>query len=44
MALALLTPERANLLLLSPEHEGHCAHKEKWFGTNYSIEGKSKCL
>uniref|UniRef100_A0A673XX35 Nardilysin b (N-arginine dibasic convertase) n=1 Tax=Salmo trutta TaxID=8032 RepID=A0A673XX35_SALTR len=38
LALALLTPERANLLLLSPEHEGHCAHKEKWFGTNYSIE------
>uniref|UniRef100_A0A4W5RE46 Nardilysin b (N-arginine dibasic convertase) n=1 Tax=Hucho hucho TaxID=62062 RepID=A0A4W5RE46_9TELE len=37
-ALALLTPERANLLLLSPEHEGHCSHKEKWFGTNYSIE------
>uniref|UniRef100_A0A8C7F6R0 Nardilysin b (N-arginine dibasic convertase) n=1 Tax=Oncorhynchus kisutch TaxID=8019 RepID=A0A8C7F6R0_ONCKI len=38
LALALLTPERANLLLLSPEHEGYCSHKEKWFGTNYSME------
>ncbi|XP_046906289.1 nardilysin b [Hypomesus transpacificus] len=37
-AVTLLTPERANLLLLSPEHEGHCSLKEKWFGTNYSME------
>ncbi|KAL7867154.1 hypothetical protein AOLI_G00149680 [Acnodon oligacanthus] len=37
-ALTLLTPERANLLLLSPEHEGHCMLKEKWFGTQYSME------
>uniref|UniRef100_A0AAR2LN37 Nardilysin a (N-arginine dibasic convertase) n=1 Tax=Pygocentrus nattereri TaxID=42514 RepID=A0AAR2LN37_PYGNA len=37
-ALALLTPERANLLLLSPEHEGHCMLKEKWFGTQYNVE------
>ncbi|KAB5559148.1 hypothetical protein PHYPO_G00025620 [Pangasianodon hypophthalmus] len=37
-ALALLTPERANLLLLSPEHEGQCPLKEKWFGTQYSVE------
>lgn len=37
-ALALLTPERANLLLLSPEHEGRCLLKEKWFGTQYSME------
>uniref|UniRef100_A0A4W4GHY6 Nardilysin a (N-arginine dibasic convertase) n=1 Tax=Electrophorus electricus TaxID=8005 RepID=A0A4W4GHY6_ELEEL len=37
-ALALLTPERANLLLLSPEHEGLCSLKEKWFGTQYSVE------
>ncbi|XP_041695822.2 nardilysin-like isoform X1 [Coregonus clupeaformis] len=37
-ALTLLIPERANLLLLSPEHEGHCSLKEKWFGTNYSME------
>ncbi|KAM9460788.1 nardilysin b isoform 1-T2 [Clarias gariepinus] len=37
-ALELLTPERANLLLLSPEHEGQCALKEKWFGTQYSVE------
>ncbi|KAI5101070.1 nardilysin isoform X1, partial [Silurus meridionalis] len=37
-ALALLTPERANLLLLSPEHEGQCSLKEKWFGTQYRVE------
>uniref|UniRef100_W5LF01 Nardilysin b (N-arginine dibasic convertase) n=1 Tax=Astyanax mexicanus TaxID=7994 RepID=W5LF01_ASTMX len=35
---SLLTPERANLLLLSPEHEGRCLLKEKWFGTQYSME------
>lgn len=40
-ALALLTPERANLLLLSPEHEGQCPLKEKWFGTQHSVEGGS---
>ncbi|KAG7456549.1 hypothetical protein MATL_G00236980 [Megalops atlanticus] len=37
-ALTLLTPERANLMLLSPEHEGRCERKEKWFGTQYSVE------
>uniref|UniRef100_A0AAY4A2R5 Nardilysin n=1 Tax=Denticeps clupeoides TaxID=299321 RepID=A0AAY4A2R5_9TELE len=37
-ALALLTPDRANLLLLSPEHKGICPMREKWFGTEYSIE------
>uniref|UniRef100_A0A8C1F3K7 Nardilysin a (N-arginine dibasic convertase) n=1 Tax=Cyprinus carpio carpio TaxID=630221 RepID=A0A8C1F3K7_CYPCA len=37
-ALNLLTPEKANLLLLSPEHEGQCPLKEKWFGTQYSVE------
>ncbi|KAA0712124.1 Nardilysin [Triplophysa tibetana] len=37
-ALTLLTPETANLLLLSPEHEGRCLLKEKWFGTQYSAE------
>lgn len=38
--MALLIPERANLLLLSPEHEGLCPLKEKWFGTQYSVEGE----
>lgn len=38
-ALSLLTPDRANLLLLSPENEGHCPLREKWFGTCYSVEG-----
>lgn len=38
-ALNLLTPEKANLLLLSPEHEGQCPLREKWFGTQYSLEG-----
>ncbi|KAM4547866.1 nardilysin-like [Odontesthes bonariensis] len=37
-AQALLTPDRANLLLLSPENEGHCPLREKWFGTSYSCE------
>ncbi|KAM7409400.1 hypothetical protein PAMA_001060 [Pampus argenteus] len=37
-ALSLLTPDRSNLLLLSPENEGHCSLKEKWFGTNYNME------
>ncbi|XP_012709381.2 nardilysin [Fundulus heteroclitus] len=37
-ALALLTPENANLMLLSPEHEGQCPLREKWFGTQYSVE------
>uniref|UniRef100_A0A8C9W1X3 Nardilysin b (N-arginine dibasic convertase) n=1 Tax=Scleropages formosus TaxID=113540 RepID=A0A8C9W1X3_SCLFO len=37
-ALNLLVPDKANLLLLSPEHEGHCQLKEKWFGTQYSVE------
>uniref|UniRef100_A0A669BA48 Nardilysin b (N-arginine dibasic convertase) n=1 Tax=Oreochromis niloticus TaxID=8128 RepID=A0A669BA48_ORENI len=37
-ALSLLTPDRANLLLLSPENEGCCPLKEKWFGTCYSME------
>ncbi|XP_071354291.1 nardilysin-like [Trachinotus anak] len=37
-ALSLLTPEKANLMLLSPEHEGQCPLREKWFGTQYSME------
>ncbi|XP_067308433.1 nardilysin isoform X2 [Pseudorasbora parva] len=37
-ALKLLTPEKANLLVLSPEHEGQCPLREKWFGTQYSVE------
>ncbi|XP_055363956.1 nardilysin b isoform X3 [Betta splendens] len=37
-ALSLLTPDRANLLLLSPENEGRCPLREKWFGTCYSQE------
>uniref|UniRef100_A0A7N5ZV32 Nardilysin a (N-arginine dibasic convertase) n=1 Tax=Anabas testudineus TaxID=64144 RepID=A0A7N5ZV32_ANATE len=37
-ALSLLTPEKANLMLLSPEHEGQCPLREKWFGTQYSMQ------
>ncbi|XP_061680733.1 LOW QUALITY PROTEIN: nardilysin-like [Syngnathoides biaculeatus] len=37
-ALSLLTPAGANLLLLSPEHEGLCQLREKWFGTSYSVQ------
>uniref|UniRef100_A0A8C1Q204 Uncharacterized protein n=1 Tax=Cyprinus carpio TaxID=7962 RepID=A0A8C1Q204_CYPCA len=36
--LRLLTPATANILLLSPEHDGLCHLKEKWFGTQYSVE------
>ncbi|XP_047444076.1 nardilysin-like [Mugil cephalus] len=36
--LALLTPDKANLLLMSPENEGLCGLREKWFGTSYSSE------
>ncbi|KAF3690508.1 Nardilysin [Channa argus] len=37
-ALSLLTPDRANLILVSPENEGRCPLREKWFGTCYSVE------
>ncbi|XP_053484659.1 nardilysin isoform X1 [Ictalurus furcatus] len=36
--LNLLTADKVNLLLLSPEHEGLCPLQEKWFGTQYSVE------
>nr|XP_056710677.1 nardilysin-like [Euleptes europaea] len=32
-----LTPQKANLFLLSPAHEGKCPLKEKWFGAQYSV-------
>lgn len=38
-ALKQLCPQRANLILLSASHEGQCHLKEKWFGTQYSVEG-----
>ncbi|KAM4721771.1 nardilysin [Rhinophrynus dorsalis] len=37
-ALNSLTPQKANLLILSPANEGKCDLKEKWFGTQYSTE------
>uniref|UniRef100_A0A8D0DY44 Nardilysin convertase n=1 Tax=Salvator merianae TaxID=96440 RepID=A0A8D0DY44_SALMN len=37
-ALNQLTPLKANLILLSATHEGQCHLKEKWFGTQYSME------
>ncbi|KAG9333933.1 hypothetical protein JZ751_009396 [Albula glossodonta] len=36
-ALNLLTPDRANLMLLSPEQEGSCELRERWFGTQYGM-------
>ncbi|KAM4641458.1 nardilysin [Discoglossus pictus] len=36
--LGALTPQKANLLLLSPANEGQCDQKEKWFGTQYKME------
>ncbi|KAF7659388.1 hypothetical protein LDENG_00298590 [Lucifuga dentata] len=41
-AMSHLTPEKANLMLLSPEHEGQCPLREKWFGTQYSVEDIQK--
>ena len=43
-ALSFLTPERANLMLLSPQHEGLCPLREKWFGTHYNMEGERECV
>ncbi|VTJ59018.1 Hypothetical predicted protein [Marmota monax] len=37
-ALNQLVPQKANLVLLSGANEGKCNLKEKWFGTQYSIE------
>ncbi|KAL6087162.1 hypothetical protein STEG23_003255 [Scotinomys teguina] len=37
-ALHQLVPQKANLVLLSGANEGRCDLKEKWFGTQYSIE------
>ncbi|KAK7126778.1 hypothetical protein R3I94_018084 [Phoxinus phoxinus] len=37
-ALTLLNPVTANILLLSPKHDGLCPLNEKWFGTQYSVE------
>ncbi|XP_007898147.1 nardilysin [Callorhinchus milii] len=37
-ALSYLKPQRANLILLSPNNEGQCNLKEQWFGTQYSVE------
>ncbi|XP_013911896.1 PREDICTED: nardilysin [Thamnophis sirtalis] len=37
-ALNQLIPSQANLILLSASHEGQCHLKEKWFGTQYSVE------
>lgn len=37
-ALNRLVPQKANLVLLSGANEGKCDLKEKWFGTQYSIE------
>lgn len=39
-ALNQLVPPKANLVLLSGANEGKCDLKEKWFGTQYSMEGK----
>uniref|UniRef100_A0A8D0H138 Nardilysin convertase n=1 Tax=Sphenodon punctatus TaxID=8508 RepID=A0A8D0H138_SPHPU len=41
-ALNQLTPQRANLILLSAANEGKCHLKERWFGTQYSVEGNIK--
>ncbi|XP_053105937.1 nardilysin [Hemicordylus capensis] len=41
-ALKQLCPQQANLILLSASHEGQCHLKEKWFGTQYSVEDVDK--
>ncbi|XP_075411986.1 nardilysin isoform X2 [Tenrec ecaudatus] len=37
-ALNQLVPQKANLVLLSGANEGKCDLKEKWFGTQYSMQ------
>lgn len=39
-ALNQLIPEKVNIFLLSPSHEGQCTKKENWFGTQYCVLGK----
>uniref|UniRef100_A0A8B9TG26 Nardilysin n=1 Tax=Anas platyrhynchos TaxID=8839 RepID=A0A8B9TG26_ANAPL len=41
-ALNQLSPQRANLVLLSAANEGQCHLKERWFGTQYSVEDIDK--
>uniref|UniRef100_A0A669PD47 Nardilysin convertase n=1 Tax=Phasianus colchicus TaxID=9054 RepID=A0A669PD47_PHACC len=41
-ALSQLSPQRANLVLLSAANEGQCHLKERWFGTQYSVEDIDK--
>ncbi|XP_072919120.1 nardilysin [Hemitrygon akajei] len=37
-AISQLTPQKANLILLSPKNGGKCTLTERWFGTSYSVE------
>uniref|UniRef100_A0A8C3K5H6 Nardilysin convertase n=1 Tax=Calidris pygmaea TaxID=425635 RepID=A0A8C3K5H6_9CHAR len=41
-ALNQLSPQKANLVLLSAANEGQCHLKERWFGTQYSVEDIDK--
>ncbi|XP_067893239.1 nardilysin-like isoform X1 [Heterodontus francisci] len=41
-AFSLLTPQKANLILLSPNNEGKCTLTERWFGTSYDVEDIDK--
>lgn len=41
-ALNQLTPQNANLILLSPNNEGKCHQTERWFGTLYDVEDIDK--
>ncbi|XP_077981898.1 nardilysin-like [Glandiceps talaboti] len=34
----MLTPETANIMLLSKKHEGKCEEVEPWYQTKYSVE------
>ena len=38
--LSLLTPDRANIMVLSQNHTHQCKLKERWFGTKYCVEGE----
>jgi len=37
--LTQLSPDKANIMILSPANKQLCTIKEKWFGTSYSVEG-----
>ncbi len=38
--LSHFTPDRVNIITLSPTYTAQCRLKERWFGTRYCVEGE----